>query len=201
MTEQLLPLTTEERAELEKHKIVNARGCVWLLGALFGIIVITLAGFSLFIWQDVSWRKQPLPIGFWYLIVALVVTTILALFVMPLAYRKWGNPAPDPATVKDLIGGLKRVVRETVTHQTMESSENLPRMDGRHPARSLANADYSVLIRYLIVVGDKTLEVTEESYYRVKAGDEIETHLAPNSGRVFSRRNAATGELIQLVRE
>lgn len=78
----------------------------------------------------------------------------------------------------------------------MESTENKPSIGNRHTGRDLANADLSVDMKYLIVVGGNTLAVTEESNYQVKVGDEIETHLAPNSGRVFSRRVATTGEVV-----
>lgn len=149
-------------------------GCFWTTA----VISAPIAAYLINQLMDGSplWVKVLLVVGL--ILIGIVVTVSVYL-------SKQENSRP----AKDLKEGCKKVMTHQVESQNIESRE--VREDESEYSRG------SVIMRYYLVVGGKRYRASEEVYLKLRAGDLIEIHMAPNAEHVFYYKVVSSGERIE----
>lgn len=198
--EQFIKLDAEDVAHLEQQKLESQRGCFWF----FAVIVCLLAAIPLWNTILIGVNRE-----FFSKHLLLTIADIVAIaggaFIIYKLARIFNTPTENTKVIKDLNEGCKKVVIRRVDEQQIASSTSKSSPFGS--TKPIGNAPYRIdhtlasvteveriNMEFILTLSGENYAVSEELYMKVKPGDAIETHLAPNSNHVFYHKLTASGE-------
>lgn len=165
-TEKLVPLSPEEREKVKGGK-TGCTGCFVIV-----IILLLIVSAVLFIVAADMLNS--------WLLGSFVPLIGAALIALAYFIQKRDKLKAD----RDLIAGQKRILTAQVINQFIKSREGT-----RH-------SNHAVTMKYIVNIGGKQYEVSEEDYYKYKEGMWVEVHTAPNSETFFGIYDASDGKLL-----
>jgi hypothetical protein len=178
--ESTAQLSPEEVAVLEQLR-KPTWGCFWTTF----LISLPLAAYLIYQLTQGSpvWLKLLFAGGLILIGIVVMVSVVIS---------KQQNPRP----AKDLKEGFKKVLTREVENQNIESRE-VGMTKYTRSYRDLGLPGGSVIMNYCLTIGGKRYRASEEVYMKLRAGDLIEIHMAPNSEYVFYYKVVSSGERIE----
>lgn len=168
--EQSETRTTLSAEEFEKLKS-GKTGCTGCFVIVI-VLIVSLAALLYFLLSD-GFRLLFNPVA--------LLAPVAGIAIIALAYVI--QRRDKLKTEHDLRVGQKRVVTAQVINQFTRSREN-------------PNKNFAVTMTYIVNIGGKQYEVSEEDYYKYKEGMWVEVHTAPSSDTFFGIYDAQTKELL-----
>jgi hypothetical protein len=193
-SEQVVNLSPEDIAQLEKLKLETKTGRYWAVGCFGSLILAALFFVTYFVLVVRSFAQPGEMFASPLILISTVAIDAIAVLgaIWIVRYIRKGvcEPKENPQIAKDLAEGQKKVITLQVEEQ--DTNAHYTNTSGRAITR-MASGGEGVDMDFILVLGGKKYRADEDLYMQLRPGDLLEAHITPNACHVLYYKIVSTG--------
>jgi hypothetical protein len=190
-SEQVVNLSPEDIAQLEKLKLETKTGRYWAVGC-FGSLILAALFFVTYFVLVVRSFAQPgemfaSPLVLISTVAIDAIAVLGAIWIVRYIRKGVREPRENPQIAKDLAEGQKKVITLQVEGQGTDTHYTSTSSGVRH------NKVEGVDMDFILTLSGKRFRADEDLYMKLRPGDLLEAHITPNACHVLYYKIVSTG--------